>query len=87
VIVLFTDGMPNVEVAQTIPENILLKNTDGVNTVVITVSVGAQGFVNFDFLDLLASAPRWRNILSTYRFGWLQSNLTIPLLAATCNGE
>jgi len=87
VIVLFTDGNANVEVNQTLPENIMLKNAGGANTVVITVSVGAQGFVNFNFINLLASEPRWRNILNTTKYGWLQSDLTIPTLAATCNGK
>jgi len=85
VIVLFTDAVPNVDTAQTLAENILLKNTDSPNTHILTVSVGAQGFVNFNMLNLLASGARWRNILSTTRFGWLQSNLTIPLTSALCN--
>jgi hypothetical protein len=85
VVVLFSDGNPNVEVANTIPENILLKNTGG-STFIVTVSVGAQGFVNFDTLNLLASPPASRNVLSTTRFGWLQ-NLTSPVLAAICNGK
>jgi Mg-chelatase subunit ChlD len=83
-VIIMTDGKANIEVNQTIPENILLKNVDRAKTVVITVSVGAPGFVDFNMLNILASAPAYRHILSTTKFSWLY-NLTYPVVEATCN--
>lgn len=69
----------------TIPENVLLKNTGG-GTTIVTVSVGASGFINFDMIGLLVTAPTWRNSLSITSFGSLQ-NLTGPVQAAICDGK
>ena len=79
---MFTDGMHNVEEDSTIPENVLLKNTG--DTTVITVSVGASGFVDFGVVNMIASRPVPRNVFNTTRFGWVQ-NLTSDVLAAACN--
>ena len=73
------------ETANTLSENIQLKNAGG-GTTVVTLSVGASGFINFDMINLLITAPAWRNSLSITSFGSLQS-LTGPVQAAICNGK
>ena len=85
VVLLFTDGMDNVETEETIPENVLLKNTAG-NTLVITFSVGADGFIDFTKVRMLASPPAWRHVFSTTKFGWV-SNLTSGVVGSSCNGR
>lgn len=79
--IIFTDGAANIQEDDTILEAINLK-TSGVN--VITMSVGT--LINRNVLDVIASQPPSRNVMTSPNYQELNS-VIVGVLAALCNGQ
>jgi hypothetical protein len=89
VVLLFTDGNDNIDTGNTLIENRLLKAAGGTGsswgyTSVITVSVGADGFVNLDMMNSLASEPYFIHRFNVTSFSNLQT-LSTPVVNTVCN--
>jgi hypothetical protein len=82
-VVLFTDAMPNIDAASTLPEAVNLKNAD---TLILTVAVGYPGHIDVNMLGQLTSEPIARNSFSINSYGRLW-NFTDSIVGALCDSE
>lgn len=89
VVLLFTDGNHNIDTGNTLFENRLLKATGGTSsnwgyTTVITVSVGADGFVDLGMMGALASEPYFIHTFNVTSYNNL-ATLSSPVVNTVCN--